>query len=158
MYYARRGPAAPATRRPPSRWTARSLTALGELARQHGLWLAAGLYERTDGLPYNTAVHAGRRRRAARLAPQATSCTTPSASRESDECRAGGAPFCPHRRRPAGRLGVITCYELRFPALAAAQRDGGRGHPVRPRGLGSRAKTSCCTGAPCCAPARSRTA
>ena len=30
------------------------IIALGELCRRYGLWIAAGMYERTDGLPYNT--------------------------------------------------------------------------------------------------------
>ena len=99
------------------------VTALGELARQHGLWIAAGLYEQTDGLPYNTAVilDGGG---ALRGFHRKQKLYDAFGSRESDECRAGGAPFSPIAT-PAGRLGVITCYELRFPALAAAQRDAG---------------------------------
>ena len=30
------------------------IIALGELCRRYGLWIAAGMYESTDGLPYNT--------------------------------------------------------------------------------------------------------
>ena len=30
------------------------IIALGELCRRYGLWIAAGMYERMDGLPYNT--------------------------------------------------------------------------------------------------------
>ena len=30
------------------------IIALGELCRRYGLWIAAGMYERTDGLPYNS--------------------------------------------------------------------------------------------------------
>ena len=44
--------------------------------------------------------------------------------RESDECRAGDKPFSPIET-PVGKLGIITCFELRFPALAAEQRARG---------------------------------
>lgn len=97
--------------------------ALGAVARRHGLWLATGLYEAADGLPYNTVAvfdDAGALRgsyRKQRLY-DAFGC------RESDECRAGGRPFTPIPT-PVGTLGIITCFELRFPALAAAQRAAG---------------------------------
>ena len=32
------------------------VTALSELAAGQGLWICAGMYEQTDGLPYNTVV------------------------------------------------------------------------------------------------------
>ena len=99
------------------------VTALGEIAQRHGLWLAAGMYERTDGLPYNTVVvldESGTLRGAHRK----NRLYDAFGSRESDECRAGEAPFSPIET-PAGRLGIITCFELRFPALAAAQRKAG---------------------------------
>ena len=99
------------------------VTALAQTARGHGLWLAAGLYEQTDGLPYNTAVvldDAG----ALRGAHRKTRLYDAFGYRESDECRAGDAPFQPIDT-PIGRLGIITCFELRFPALAAAQRAAG---------------------------------
>ena len=97
--------------------------ALGEIARQNGLWLAAGMYERTDSLPYNTVVlvdDTGARRGLHRK----NKLYDAFGYRESDECRAGSAPFAPIDT-PAGRLGIITCFELRFPALAAAQRAAG---------------------------------
>lgn len=98
-------------------------TALGGIARRYGLWLAAGLYERADGLPYNTIVlldDTGARRGCHRKQKlyDAFGC------RESDECRAGDAPFSPVQT-PAGRLGILTCFELRFPALAAEQKAAG---------------------------------
>ena len=99
------------------------VTALGRLARQYGLWLAAGMYERADGLPYNTVVvldESG----SLRATHRKNKLYDAFGHRESDECRAGEAPFSPIDT-PAGRLGIITCFELRFPALAAAQREAG---------------------------------
>lgn len=96
---------------------------LGALARQHNLWIAAGLYEAAPGLPYNTiavvddtgALRAHYRKRQLYDA---------FGYRESDECRAGHRAFRP-LDTPAGKLGVITCFELRFAALAAQQRQAG---------------------------------
>ncbi|MFR8736665.1 MAG: nitrilase-related carbon-nitrogen hydrolase [Butyricicoccus sp.] len=42
----------------------------------------------------------------------------------TDECRAGDKPFSPIET-PVGKLGIITCFELRFPALAAEQKARG---------------------------------
>lgn len=99
------------------------VTALSQIAQEYGLWLAAGLYEQTDGLPYNTIVVLGKDG-ALRGAHRKTRLYDAFGYRESDECRAGDAPFVPIAT-PAGRLGIITCFELRFPALAAAQRAAG---------------------------------
>lgn len=99
------------------------VSSLGALARQHGLWVAAGMYERTDGLPYNTAVlldDTG----ALRGFHRKNKLYNAFGYRESDECRAGDTPFSPIPT-PAGMLGIITCFELRFPALAAAQKAAG---------------------------------
>lgn len=99
------------------------VAALAQIARTCGLWLVAGLYEQTDGLPYNTAVvldDTG----AVRGAHRKTRLYDAFGYRESDECRAGETPFSPIDT-PAGRLGILTCFELRFPALAAAQRAAG---------------------------------
>ncbi len=95
--------------------------ALGGIARKYGLWIAAGMYEKTpDGLPYNTVIvldHTG----ALRGMHRKNRLYDAFGYRESDECRAGEAPFSPVDT-PLGRLGIITCFELRFPALAAAQK------------------------------------
>ena len=99
------------------------VTALSELAAGQGLWICAGMYEQTDGLPYNTVVvidDEGRLRgthRKNRLYDDFD-------YRESEECRAGEQPFEPVET-PAGRLGIITCYELRFPEFAAEQKKRG---------------------------------
>ena len=81
------------------------------------------MYERTDGLPCNTiavldssgALRGFHRKRKLYDA---------FGYRESDECRAGSQPFSPIDT-PLGRLGIITCFELRFPALAAEQKAAG---------------------------------
>ena len=99
------------------------VSALGRMARRYGLWLAAGMYEQTDGLPYNTVVvldDTGMLRGCHRK----NKLYDAFGYRESDECRAGSTPFSPIPT-PAGILGLITCFELRFPALAAAQRAAG---------------------------------
>lgn len=99
------------------------VTALSQIAQEYGLWLAAGLYEQTDGLPYNTVVVLDKDG-ALRGVHRKTRLYDAFGYRESDECRAGDAPFVPIDT-PVGRLGIITCFELRFPALAAAQRAAG---------------------------------
>ena len=99
------------------------VTALSQIAQEHSLWLAAGLYEQTDGLPYNTVVVLDKDG-VLRGVHRKTRLYDAFGYRESDECRAGDAPFIPIDT-PAGRLGIITCFELRFPALAAAQRAAG---------------------------------
>ena len=96
------------------------VTALSELAAGQGLWICAGMYEQTDGLPYNTVVvidDEGRLRGTHRK----NRLYDAFGYRESEECRAGEQPFEPVET-PAGRLGIITCYELRFPELAAEQK------------------------------------
>lgn len=97
--------------------------ALSQLARQDGLWLAAGMYEQTDGLPYNTIVVLDADG-ALRGVHRKQRLYDAFGYRESDECRAGALPFQP-LDTPVGRLGIITCFELRFPALAAAQKQAG---------------------------------
>ena len=99
-------------------------TALSRLCQTHGLWLACGLFEDAPGgPPYNTAVlfdasgglcAAYRKQKLFDQGPQP----------ESAALRAGGQAFEPVET-PLGRLGMLTCYELRFPALAEAQRTRG---------------------------------
>ena len=96
------------------------IIALGELCRRYGLWIAAGMYERTDGLPYNTIAVLDDRG-SLRGTHRKNRLYDAFGYRESDECRAGDRPFLPIET-PAGKLGIITCFELRFPALAAEQK------------------------------------
>ena len=99
------------------------IIALGELCRRYGLWIAAGMYERTDGLPYNTIAVLDDRGRL-RGTHRKRRLYDAFGYRESDECRAGDKPFSPIET-PVGKLGIITCFELRFPALAAEQKTRG---------------------------------
>ena len=99
------------------------IIALGELCRRYGLWIAAGMYERTDGLPYNTIAVLDDRG-SLRGTHRKNRLYDAFGYRESDECRAGDKPFSPIET-PAGKLGIITCFELRFPALAAEQKARG---------------------------------
>ncbi|MFR2288615.1 MAG: nitrilase-related carbon-nitrogen hydrolase [Butyricicoccus sp.] len=85
--------------------------------------IAAGMYERTDGLPYNTIAVLDDRGRL-RGTHRKRRLYDAFGYRESDECRAGKEPFSPIDT-PAGKLGIITCFELRFPALAAEQKARG---------------------------------
>ncbi len=99
------------------------VSALSQMARQYGLWITAGMYERSDGLPYNAVVVMDKDG-TLRGVHRKQRLYDAFGYRESDECRAGESPFC-LVDTPVGRLGLITCYELRFPALAAAQKQGG---------------------------------
>ena len=70
------------------------IIALGELCRRYGLWIAAGMYERTDGLPYNTIAVLDDRGRL-RGTHRKNRLYDAFGYRESDECRAGDKPFSP---------------------------------------------------------------
>lgn len=111
------------------------IIALGELCRRYGLWIAAGMYERTDGLPYNTIAVLDDRGRL-RGTHRKNRLYDAFGYRESDECRAGDKPFSPIET-PVGKLGIITCFELRFPALAAEQKTRRCRDAVRSGGLGA---------------------
>lgn len=99
------------------------VSALSEAAQGQGLWVCAGMYEKADGLPYNTTVvldDNGELRGTHRK----NRLYDAFGYRESEECQAGDEPFAPIDT-PAGKLGIITCFELRFPELAAAQKAAG---------------------------------
>ena len=64
------------------------IIALGELCRRYGLWIAAGMYERTDGLPYNTIAVLDNRG-SLRGTHRKNRLYDAFGYRESDECRAG---------------------------------------------------------------------
>ena len=53
-----------------------------------------------------------------------TVCTMPSAIGNPMSAGQGTSRFRPSRH-PLGKLGIITCFELRFPALAAEQKARG---------------------------------
>jgi deaminated glutathione amidase len=101
------------------------VSALGRLAAAHRLWIVAGMFERSDDAerPYNTLVA---------LSPtgdlQATYRKTylydSFGYRESDRMLAGeGRPVVVSCEGLA--VGLMTCYDLRFPEFARALVDAG---------------------------------
>lgn len=98
------------------------VTLLAEHARRLGATIVGGMFERTDGLPYNTLVVVG---------ADGNLVTTyrkihlydSFGYRESERLRPGEI-------RPATftvggtSVGLMTCYDLRFPELARALMDG----------------------------------
>ena len=131
------------------------IIALGELCRRYGLWIAAGMYERTDGLPYNTIAVLDDRG-SLRGTHRKNRLYDAFGYRESDECRAGDKPFSPIET-PAENWASLPASSFGFRRLPPSRR---RAAPRRCsfRRAGCRARTSCCTGAPCCAREPSRTA
>ena len=114
------------------------VSALGRMARRYGLWLAAGMYEQTDGLPYNTVVvldDTGMLRGCHRK----NKLYDAFGYRESDECRAGSTPFSPishagrHTRSDHLFRASLSC-TCRSPARCR------RGTSLCPRRMGGRAK------------------
>jgi predicted amidohydrolase len=98
-------------------------TALGDLATSHDLAVLAGMFERAGqaDLPYNTLVLAE---------PDRQTCYRKIhlydsfGYRESDTLTAG--PLRPVTTRLGEfRVGLMTCYDLRFPELARALSDDG---------------------------------
>ena len=128
------------------------IIALGELCRRYGLWIAAGMYERTDGLPYNTIAVLDDRGRL-RGTHRKNRLYDAFGYRESDECRAGTSRFRPSRH-PLENWVSLPASSFGFRRWPPSRR---RAAPRRCsfRRAGCRAK-SCCTGAPCCAREPSR--
>jgi predicted amidohydrolase len=96
---------------------------LAEQARRLGATVVAGMFEQTDGLPYNTLVA---------VRPDGDVAATyrkihlydSFGYRESDRLMAG--PIEPAVFDVAElRLGLMTCYDLRFPELGRALVDAG---------------------------------
>lgn len=99
------------------------VTMLAAEAQRLGTTIVAGMFERTDTLPYNTLVVVG---------PDGTLRATyrkihlydSFGYRESDRLRAGDVE--PVVVEVAGRrVGLMTCYDLRFPELARDLVDEG---------------------------------
>lgn len=88
---------------------------LDELAGKHDVALLAGFFESSgDGLPYNTLVLAQPEQR---TAYRKIHLYDSFGYRESDTIAAG--PLAPVTARVDGAtLGLMTCYDLRFPELA----------------------------------------
>jgi predicted amidohydrolase len=96
---------------------------LGEHAQRLGATVVAGMFERTDNLPFNTLVAVG---------PDGELAATyrkihlydSFGYRESD--RLAGGPVEPAVLDVADlRVGLMTCYDLRFPELGRALVDAG---------------------------------
>lgn len=98
-------------------------TRVGELAREHGRTVVAGMFEQAEDpeRPHNTLVVAtpeGRR------AYRKIHLYDSFGNRESDQISAG--PIEPTVVDIAGfRVGMMTCYDLRFPELARLLVDAG---------------------------------
>lgn len=131
------------------------IIALGELCRRYGLWIAAGMYERTDGLPYNTIAVLDDRGRL-RGTHRKNRLYDAFGYRESDECRAGDKPFSPSRHL-SENWASLPVLSFGFRRLPPSRRRAAPGR-CSFRRAGCRARTSCCTGVPCCAREPSRTA
>jgi deaminated glutathione amidase len=96
------------------------VTALTRLAEERRTTIVAGMFERTDGPPYNTVVVRG----GAGADYRKIHLYDSFGFRESDVLAAG--ELTPVTFRVAGlTVGVMTCYDLRFPELARALVDRG---------------------------------
>lgn len=97
------------------------VSGLRQLAAAHGLWITCGVIEQTadDPRPYNTTVVISDN---GELVAAHRKCQLYDAFsyRESDHFRPGPARFMPIKT-PFGTLGLIVCYELRYPELARLQ-------------------------------------
>lgn len=96
---------------------------LAEHARRLGTTVVAGMFERTDDLPYNTLVVVGPDGDV-QASYRKIHLYDSFGYRESDRLRAG--PVEPVVTDVAGRrVGLLTCYDLRFPEHARALVDDG---------------------------------
>jgi predicted amidohydrolase len=96
------------------------VTEVERVAAERGTTVVAGLFERTDGVPFNTVVVRG----AAHVDYRKIHLYDSFGYRESDVLAAG--PLTPATFELGGTtIGVLTCYDLRFPELARALVDRG---------------------------------
>lgn len=96
---------------------------LGEEARRLGATIVAGMFERTDGLPFNTLVVVGPDG-ALRETYRKIHLYDSFGYKESERLRAGD--IRPVVLDIAGTaVGLMTCYDLRFPEHARALVDAG---------------------------------
>ena len=96
---------------------------LAEEASRLGATVVAGMFERTDDLPFNTLVAVGPDGKMAGLYRKIHLYDS-FGYRESDRLAAG--PIEPVVLDVAGlRIGLMTCYDLRFPELGRALVDAG---------------------------------
>jgi predicted amidohydrolase len=96
------------------------VTELTRLAEERRTTVVAGMFEQTDGTPYNTVVVRG----GARADYRKIHLYNSFGYRESDVLASGD--LAPVTFRIADfTVGVLTCYDLRFPELARALVDRG---------------------------------
>jgi predicted amidohydrolase len=96
------------------------VTEVERLAKERGTTIVAGMFERTGGVPYNTVVVRG----AAHLDYRKIHLYDSFGYQESKVLAAG--PIEPATFDLGGtRLGILTCYDLRFPELARRLVDAG---------------------------------
>lgn len=100
------------------------LARVQELAVRHEQWIMVGMYERpaeetSDGRVYNTVAVVDREG-ALSSHYRKTHLYDAFGYRESDQFLAGDDLFQPVQM-PGGRIGVMVCYELRFPEVAREQ-------------------------------------
>lgn len=101
------------------------VTGLRELARIHSLWIVCGVLEESGdpARPYNTAVVIDRTGDLVR-AHRKNHLYDAVNSRESDNFTPGDALFEPVET-DFGRIGLLVCYEVRFPEVARLQALAG---------------------------------
>lgn len=101
------------------------VTGLRELARLHKLWIVCGALEESGdpARPYNTTVVIDRTG-ALRRAHRKNHLYDAFSFRESAGFTPGGALFEP-LDTDFGRIGLLVCYELRFPEVARLQALAG---------------------------------
>ncbi|MDR3767145.1 MAG: nitrilase-related carbon-nitrogen hydrolase [Butyricicoccus sp.] len=93
---------------------------LCELARTHGIYIICGMLEKNDtDKPYNTTVVVDRQGKIVRT-HRKTHLFSSSHYREDDHFLQGDALFEP-LVTDFGRIGLLICYEIRFPELARLQ-------------------------------------
>ena len=96
------------------------VTEVERVAKLHETTVVAGMFERTGGTPYNTVVVRGD----AHVDYRKIHLYDSFGYRESDVLAAG--PLQPATFDLAGvKVGVMTCYDLRFPELARRLVDAG---------------------------------
>jgi len=97
------------------------------LAKKHGMWMIFGMLEESealaDGRNYNTIVVLDQSGEVA-AAYRKTHLYDAFHVRESDQTCPGDMLFEPIDT-PFGRLGLMVCYEVRFPEIARYQKERG---------------------------------
>jgi predicted amidohydrolase len=92
---------------------------LGTLARRHGFYLVAGLYERDGSLVYNVAVLLGPE---GQLVGKYRKTCLPRSEIEQGVCPGSQYPVFD---TPLGKVGLMVCYDGFFPEVARELSNGG---------------------------------